>query len=171
MPRDLTRLVTPSTVLTRYVIGDQPELLALYADQRVMRYIEPGRPPEKVKATLQRMDEQWSAHGYGYWVVRRAPGGGPIVGAVMLMRDEARQDVELGYLVAPDAWGQGLATEACRPVVAAAFEVAKVPFLVARVEAVHGASQRVLAKLGFRHTHRTDDGKVVLDWFRLDGLP
>jgi len=166
VPADLTHLESPRFALSRQGPADEAELLALYADARVMRYIEPGRPPEKVKAALRRADDQWNAHGYGYWVAR-ARGGGPILSAVMLMRDEARQDVELGYLVAPSHWGQGVATEVCQPVVEAAFGAAGVPFLVARVEVVHGASLRVLGKLGFRRTHQTTDG-AVLEWFRLD---
>ena len=167
MTADLTSLTTARFRLTRQGPADEAELLALYADQRVMRYIEPGRSPEKVKAALKRADDQWNAHGYGYWVARPL-GGGPIVSAVMLMRDDTRNDVELGYLVAPPAWGQGVASEACRAVVDAAFGVAGVPFLVARVESVHGASIRVLGKLGFRHTHQTAVGPILLEWFRLD---
>jgi ribosomal-protein-alanine N-acetyltransferase len=164
---DLSSLDTERFTLRRLAPTDEEELLAHYADQRVMRHIEPGRPPEKVRAALRRATAQWEAHGHGYWVARPR-GGGPIVAAVMLMRDEARGVVELGYLVAPERWGQGTASEVCRRVVEVAFSAVRVPALVARVEAAHGASARVLQKLGFRRTHQAEDGGKLLDWFRLE---
>jgi RimJ/RimL family protein N-acetyltransferase len=163
---DLTALDTARFELRRFEWVDEAEVLALYADPRVMRYIEPGRPPEKVRAALSRIDAQWKAHGYGYWVARPR-GERAIVGAVMLMRDEATAEVELGYLVEPGRWGQGVASELTRRVVEVAFGAVRLPGLVARVEAVHGASARVLGKLGFVRTHRTEDRGLPLDWFRL----
>jgi RimJ/RimL family protein N-acetyltransferase len=62
--------------------------------------------------------------------------------------------VELGYWLAPGAWGRGYATEAARAVI----EMARHALPVRRIEASHqldnAASRRVLIKLGFREVRR-----------------
>jgi RimJ/RimL family protein N-acetyltransferase len=63
---------------------------------------------------------------------------------------------ELGYWLTPDAWGRGYATEAGRQMV----EIARFSFGLTRLRAGHyvdnPASARVLAKLGFVPTGRTE---------------
>ena len=59
--------------------------------------------------------------------------------------------MELGYWVGEQYWGQGLAVEASRAVVAHAFEVCGPERLQARVIAGNEPSVRVLEKLGFRY--------------------
>lgn len=76
---------------------------------------------------------------------------------------------DIGYILAPTAWGRGIATEAVAAVVRYGFERFD-RFRLNRIEAVtdpeNGASQRVLTKLGFtyegllRH-HRFEKGRFV----------
>lgn len=63
---------------------------------------------------------------------------------------------ELGYMLAPAAWGQGFASEACQTAIAHAF-AAGLDQIGAGVWADNSASQRVLSKLGFTVTG-TDTG-------------
>lgn len=76
-----------------------------------------------------------------------------IVGCIGLDRME-RGGVELGYWIAPEAWGRGYATEAGRAVIDIA-RTLRVPALTASHFADNPASGRVLRKLGFRPTGRT----------------
>lgn len=55
---------------------------------------------------------------------------------------------ELGYMLAPEVWGQGYASEACRTAIARAF-AAGLDRIGAGVWADNAASQHVLKKLGF----------------------
>lgn len=59
---------------------------------------------------------------------------------------------ELGYMLAPQAWGRGYATEACAALVSHAFVTTGWPEVVARAAAGNEASLKVLAKLGFAAT-------------------
>ena len=73
--------------------------------------------------------------------------GGGLVGGIGLI---GACTAELGYWIARDRWGQGLATEAGRAVVTLADESLRLPRLVATHALDNPASGRVLAKLGFR---------------------
>jgi [ribosomal protein S5]-alanine N-acetyltransferase len=60
---------------------------------------------------------------------------------------------ELGFHFRPKYWGQGLAEEAARGVIAYAFDTLAMRSLFAGHHPSNGASEHLLKKLGFRWTH------------------
>ncbi len=62
--------------------------------------------------------------------------------------------LELGFHFRPEYWGQGLAQEAARAVIALAFEMPELKGLFAGHHPENAASERLLRKLGFRFTHQ-----------------
>ncbi|TNF59568.1 MAG: N-acetyltransferase [Rhodobacteraceae bacterium] len=58
---------------------------------------------------------------------------------------------ELGYWLAPDAWGEGIATEAARAAIARHFEIGR-GRIRAGVDPENHRSARVLERLGFERT-------------------
>ncbi len=61
---------------------------------------------------------------------------------------------EIGYILHPLYWGQGLAAEACRAVIAHIFASYGVDAITADVDPRNEASLRLLARLGFAETGR-----------------
>ena len=61
---------------------------------------------------------------------------------------------EIGYILHPDQWGCGLATEALQAVVARLFERHPIPRLTADVDPRNRPSLNLLQKLGFKVTAR-----------------
>ncbi len=55
----------------------------------------------------------------------------------------------LGYVLAPEAWGKGLATEAAGAMINAAFGLTPTVEILASVRVENEASQTVLGKCGF----------------------
>jgi RimJ/RimL family protein N-acetyltransferase len=84
-------------------------------------------------------------------------GGGPrLVGTIGIHPDpEEPGGHELGYWLAPDAWGRGYATEAGRAVIAIARHALGLKRLASGHFVDNPASGRVLRKLGFRPSGRT----------------
>jgi len=62
----------------------------------------------------------------------------------------------IGYILHPDYWGRGLATEALSAVIAHVFATYPIPIVVADVDPNNAASLALLAKLGFVETHRAE---------------
>ncbi len=56
---------------------------------------------------------------------------------------------EIGYMIAPDEWGNGYATDALRTLTAHAFRERRIHKLSAQVYETNDASQRVLEKAGY----------------------
>lgn len=55
----------------------------------------------------------------------------------------------IGYIFHPDAWGQGVATEALRPIIDRAFTVHRLAMIDAEVDPRNLPSLRLLARVGF----------------------
>jgi ribosomal-protein-alanine N-acetyltransferase len=70
---------------------------------------------------------------------------------------------EIGYILHPEHWGQGLAREAVTAVIAHVFATTPVPALTADVDPRNAASLNLLARLGFKETHRVAGTWLVGD--------
>jgi len=87
-------------------------------------------------------------------------------GALCLYLDERGLEAELGFVLHPDFWGQGLATEAAAALMAWGFDRLNLERIWATCDTRNEASVRVLEKIGMvreatlRGTRETADGLV-----------
>ncbi len=121
----------------------------IFADPEVMRYT-PKRdmtPYERAERALRVSSENWTAHGYGGWIIRDKLDE-QLLGSCDLDQEELGE-VELGYVLAKAYWGKGIATETARAVVRFAFETVRLERLAAVVVPENIASWRLLENMGF----------------------
>ena len=132
---------------------DYRECCALLQDAGVMYAYEHAFSDAEVQEWLDRQIARYAADGFGLWALVRREDGAVIGQAGLTMQEcGGKRLPEIGYLLKKAFWHQGYATEA----VTAAVEWALCQPGVLRVEAETApeniASQRVLAKCGFRPT-------------------
>lgn len=77
-------------------------------------------------------------------------GARAVIGLVSVVMSE-NGEAEIGYAVAPQAWGKGFATEAVMALVDTIFNLTEVPRIRANSRLGNFASRRVLEKAGFTH--------------------
>jgi RimJ/RimL family protein N-acetyltransferase len=141
---------------------DLPALHRIVSHWDVVRQLASYPWPADLAFTRTRA---WPYCGRGF--VWGAFLSGRLVGTVAVTDDE------LGYMLSPEVWGQGLATEACRLAIDHAFAAGR-DHLIAGVWADNAGSLALLAKLGFRVTDNdltlnTARGETVAGhWLRLD---
>ena len=63
---------------------------------------------------------------------------------------------DIGYILDPALWGQGLVAEALTPIITRAFALHGLERITADVDPRNTASIRLLEKLGFAETHRAE---------------
>jgi RimJ/RimL family protein N-acetyltransferase len=128
------------------------ELAGLHADRRVMATMGGSTATaEESRAWIERNLRHGEEPGLGIFVFReRATGRFVGRGAIRRIEIGGGEEVEVGYAVAADLWGRGLATEMARGLVAHA-EAGGLRDLVAYTEPTNAASRRVMEKLGFSH--------------------
>ena len=139
----------PRSVIRPLVPADADELTAIYRTNReFLRPFEPTRPEEFFTVDFQR--ERIEAIGDDRW--RWAIVDGERIAGVITLGDVLRESLQLanvGYFVAQDFNGRGLATRAVAEVVRFAFDDAGLHRLEAGTLPDNHASQRVLEKNGF----------------------
>jgi len=110
---------------------------------------------EQAAATVDRWADRASADGrLGVWAIEvRATGA--VAGTVLLVELPESEEVEVGWHLHPDSWGQGYATEAARGAIAKGFAEG-----LSEVHAVvrpdNERSLAVCRRLGLTHLGRTD---------------
>lgn len=118
-----------------------------------MRYIRPPeQDPEVVKGRIETF-EKYAAENPGLGsLVGTLKTTGQFVSTAVLRHIEYQpgNELELGYLIVRDFWGQGLATEITQGIARYAFEHFGVEHIKAVVAPENLASQQVLLKSGFQ---------------------
>ncbi|MEU2026759.1 GNAT family N-acetyltransferase [Streptomyces sp. NPDC016469] len=150
-------------VLEPYVPADEEDFVALFADDRVSRWMGDGPEPEDSNRALfaRVFTHVYEPEAFDVWAVRR---NGRMVGHAEIKPSKAVEGHELIYALAPEAWGRGLGTELARTIVAYGFEVLGLDQVYATVAEPNAASLAALRKVGFRHVRdiAEEDGSTTL---------
>jgi RimJ/RimL family protein N-acetyltransferase len=149
-------------------LSDLEANLAMDLNPQVHRYIfVHGAPDEAThRAELtRRIRSAWPERG-GLWVVewQNEPG---FLGWCGLLPLESTGLIEIGYRYVPEAWGQGVATEAARAVLDHGFRVLGFDPVVAVAHPDNVASCRVLEKIGMRPEGLSRHYDADLAFYRL----
>ena len=103
---------------------------------------------EERRGKITEWCARWDAgEDFSYAIVEDA--GGELLGGCGLHRRSAPDGLELGYWVRGDRTGQGVATDAARALVVAAFSVDGISHVEIHHDAANTASRRIPEKVGF----------------------
>jgi RimJ/RimL family protein N-acetyltransferase len=100
------------------------------------------------RAVVSASDRHWREDGLGCWALCDDAG---FAGAVELRPTATASELEIGWALAADRRGRGLAAEAVRAAVADTWDRTGARSLVAYVEPTNEPSLRLAERLGFRH--------------------
>lgn len=120
-------LVTDRLILRDWRVEDAPEALAVYGNAAVARWLSPAMDQVPDLAAMRLLLQQWIAEAArmappaGRWAMQRRSDGQVIGGAILLPLPPGNEDIELGWQLHPDTWGQGYASEATRALAGYAF--------------------------------------------------
>jgi ribosomal-protein-alanine N-acetyltransferase len=151
------------------VPADAQALFVLRSDPRVMQHI--GRPLantiEDAESLLEDMQGAFEQRTAIVWALTRHDDP-ELVGTVGFWRIAAEHHhAELGYILRPDLWGQGITREAATAVVDHGFAALNFHRIEACVDPANTASISLLESLGFaREAHLVQNflfGGVFLD--------
>ena len=142
---------------------DVGRLLDILSRLEVVKWLGDGEPElmqdlEEAHARVDRYAER-DAPPLGMWAVERTADG-VVVGTVLLLTlpHDDHGEVEIGWHLHPDSWGQGYASEAARAVLAHGF-AAGLPEIIAVSHTDNYPSQAVMRSIGM-----TDRG-IVEKWY------
>jgi RimJ/RimL family protein N-acetyltransferase len=146
-------LETDRLILRRFTDADVDLLFELDSDLEVMRFVDGGKttPRDLIQNTiLPRFLRYYDLDDkYGFWAVVKKSSGA-FLGWFHFrpLADAGPDEVELGYRLRKDAWGQGYGTEGSRALIHRGFTEFGVQRVVASSAADNVASWRVMEKSG-----------------------
>jgi len=152
-------LITDRLLLRRWSDRDRAPFAAMNADPRVTKYFPSRLTREQSDAMIDRIEQLFETRGFGLWAVEvRATGQFAGFVGLSMPRFEAHFTpcVEIGWRLAAEQWGRGVATEGARRVMRFAFQVTELESLVSFTVPANRASIRVMEKIGMHHDPADD---------------
>lgn len=120
---------------------NEPSFLRFIGDRKVRTLADAER------YIGDRLIASYERNGFGLWIVERQGTPGPI-GICGLVKRDTLPDADIGFAFLPEFWGHGYAAESAAGVKRYAFEVLKLPRLLAITNPDNVASIRIVESLG-----------------------
>lgn len=142
--RLIIRELTIKDIQTMYAIYQEPEVRKFIDDIDDYMQVE----IEKHKAYIKNV---YSFYGYGYWGVFSRESD-KLIGRCGIQNNEInrKMEIELGYLLDVNHWGNGYALECVKCVLSYAFFELNIPRVVAVIDKFNIRSQKVAEKVGMK---------------------
>jgi len=152
-------LLTERLELRRWREADLDAFAAINADAEVMEHFPATLSRAQSAALIARIEACFEAHGYGLWALELREDGA-LAGFTGLAPVESAMafapSVEIGWRLARERWGRGLAHEAALAVIERAFGELGLEELVAYTAARNARSRRLMGRLGMRRDPAED---------------
>jgi len=153
---DVDKFVTARLLAERMTEDHFRDLFLLWQDPRVMATLGGVRSEQVSREKLGQGLDHWNRYGFGIWALREKMTGN-FVGHAGLrhLQVDGYPEIDLGYALRAEFWGQGLATEIARAVLSVGFEKLGFATITAMTLPTNLASRRVMEKAGFRYECET----------------
>jgi len=142
-------LQTPRLSLREFEPEDLDALATILSDPETMRYYPAPLDSAGVADWIQRNRTRYAKDGHGLWAMT-LNSSGELMGDCGLLRQnvDGVDEIEIGYPVRRDLWGQGFAPEAARACRDHGFATLGVDRLISLIRPENLASRRVAEKTG-----------------------
>ena len=148
-------LETERLTLRPFADGDLDAWSEIVADEETTEFIGGVQSRDDAWRSIAMYLGHWSLRGYGQWAVEVTQSG-RFIGRAGLWNPEGWPELEIGWTLARDVWGEGYATEAGRAAMDWTFESLGLD-RVASVIAVDNARSRAVAvRLGMSLDYETE---------------
>ncbi|WP_196140403.1 GNAT family N-acetyltransferase [Aliikangiella sp. G2MR2-5] len=148
-------------------ISDFDAIKAYRQDEASCQYIRPPESDEQIRTLVEQHCSPWEL-SEGRWnglVVTEVENDKALGEIVFRIEDEVNLRAEIGYRIAPQAGGKGLATKGCRLLIDYLFAELGLFKVVAKCDPRNTASYRVMEKLGMvREAHFKKHFKIGERW-------
>jgi RimJ/RimL family protein N-acetyltransferase len=154
-----TAIETQRLILRGWRESDATPFHAMCNDAEVMRYLGPPLSREDAEAAATRQNGFIASHGYCFWAVERKTDGAFLgfCGLKPGPQDTPLADqVEIGWRLARNAWGQGYAREAAEASIVWGWSNSDAPDIAAMTNIGNVRSWGLMERLGMARDHASD---------------
>jgi [ribosomal protein S5]-alanine N-acetyltransferase len=168
-PSPTLPLQSQRLILREFTMEDWPAVHAYGSHQEVYRFQAWGpNTPTESRQYVARVIEQAQRQPRTDWDLAIVPvASGEVVGtASLVIRSQEHRQGELGYVLHPNVWRQGYATEAARLLLDFGFRTLGLHRIFATCDPRNMASARVLEKVGMQFEGRLRHALLLRDGWR-----
>lgn len=154
-------LHTDRLYLRRFVEGDLDNVYAMVSDPEVMKHYPRPLDMDGARRWLESVLRSYDRVGYSFFAAERKADR-TFVGQIGLLHwqdVDAREDVEVAYMLRRDRWGAGYASEAARACRDWAFANLNVDRVVSFIAVKNEPSIAVAERNGMRSLKRLDENR------------
>lgn len=159
-------LETKRLLLREMTIDDADNLIKMYKDEEMTRFMEPlGAEQEDLTELIAAyIRGMYEFYEFGIWIVELEDG--TVIGRAGLQLREGEEYPELGFCIDADYRNCGYAYEACRAVLRYGFEELEFPVIRVVVHKDNHKSLKLCKKLGFS----VESGRISEDglWISME---
>lgn len=145
---------TPRLVLRRFIDDDRAAFAEMNADPEVREFFPGTLSRAECDAMIDRINDGIDRNGYSFWCAALRSTN-RCIGFIGVTAPNFEADftpcIEIGWRLARDTWGQGLATEGARASLAFAFDKLGLADVVAFTVPDNRRSRAVMERIGMRY--------------------
>lgn len=157
---------TERCIIRETTESDVDAFYEIYKEPSITQFMEPLF--EEKEAELQYVkdyrEKVYDFFGFGMWTLLDKQTG-QVIGRAGISMREGFDDPELGFMIAKDYQGKGLATEVCQAILAFAYQEFQFSRFQALVCKDNLPSHKVLSKLGFSYVREERINDETLQLF------
>jgi RimJ/RimL family protein N-acetyltransferase len=139
--------------------SDRGPFHRMNSDPRVMQYFPAPLSREESDSLIARIEAHQAQHGFTFFAAELRHTA-QFIGFIGIVHTPFEAPftpcVEIGWRLAAEFWGQGLATEGAKAVLRVGFDEWKLPEIVALTVPANLRSRRVMEKLGMTYNPADD---------------
>jgi RimJ/RimL family protein N-acetyltransferase len=147
------RLETERLLLRAFSPSDVDPYARMMADPDVCRFLGDGRPLDRADAwrQLAQLIGHWELRGFGLWAVEERATR-RLIGRIGCYEPEGWPGFEIGYVLAREEWGRGLAREGVAAALGYARRELRRDGVISLIRPANRASIAVAEHFGARRT-------------------
>lgn len=143
---------TERLILRNWLPEDRAEYLATCNTETVTRHLDGPATEDDIDAALARIAKSQADRGFSFWAIERKSDGALLGYCGLRICDDLERpvhgDVEIGWRLREDAWGQGYAREAARAAIDWGWANLDAPRIVSFTVQANRPSWRLMERLG-----------------------
>jgi RimJ/RimL family protein N-acetyltransferase len=147
-------LTTDRLTLRTFRVDDLPLYAALNADPEVAQYLGGPASREYSDEIAEWANERYATDGLGLLAIERKEDQRFLGMCGLHHQDWYPDDIEIGWRLAREYWGQGYATEAAKAWLRHAFVVRELPRVISIADTDNARSVAVMQRIGMSFDHQ-----------------
>lgn len=150
---ELPVLETERLLLRKITLDDVEDIFFYGSNEEVSKYVtwDTHRTLTDAKEFVQFVLNQYENNKVSPWGIEYK-GNGRLIGTIDFVSWQPKHNsAEIGYVISPDYWGKGIATEAAKKVIEFGFEQMDLVRIQARCFIKNIGSSRVMEKAGMSY--------------------